>query len=789
MEDVHVSYHQFIQYVKHYTDSLKKYSFWFLCIFLFAFLLWPFKDNISLYLFFTDLKAIPWYQWLIYIVLGLLAVSATTIYDFILCRELNLKINPKKIFTISWIGDLPILFAQEHEKRKGELRYSLYKYEGVSTKKARLISILKDIFLTVTSDELPESFKLPFTTRLQLILGFFIKWLSAFGLFLLFYITYTPQANKLHILLVFAIAMIVANLSPLPAGIFIFDLICLLGFNRYGMDLQNSFLAIGLFRMSYYLIPWLLTLVGLTQLSRKEKKKTLNENQVHFIQKVSVRALACLIFFGGLALVFSASFTYYLHLSPNVANSFKLLSLFIGIYLIILSKGIWDRVITSYYATLILLGLGILSAIFVTSDLGTALILAVIAWALQPMKSAFHRHPAPFCWRIWLLSFAIVLCSLVIYLFTMHLIFDDFIIMLPQGLIFYSQLLFVLLLTGMGATLLMLLSAMPMYFEPLSEEQLIEFKSFLANYEGHSMTHLIFLKDKQLFYTCNKQVVIAYRAYKDKLIVLGDPIGNVDCFKEAINDFRVFADYHRMTPIFYEVNEAYLPMYHENGLTFLKLGEEATMTLSDYTLVGKKYAQLRTIKNKMLRGEFTFELLQPPFDPQLIHQLKTISDAWLDGRREKTFSLGFFDENYISLTPLALIKQDDTLIGFATIMPMYSTSSISIDLMRLIPHPPNGAMDALFIGIIEWAIEEGYAYFVLGKAPLSNVGYNEFSPTKEKLVKLFYRYGNKIYSFKGLRRYKEKYHPSWKGIYLAYPKHTNLSLTLIQLTKMISGSE
>ena len=121
-------------------------------------------------------------------------------------------------------------------------------------------------------------------------------------------------------------------------------------------------------------------------------------------------------------------------------------------------------------------------------------------------------------------------------------------------------------------------------------------------------------------------------------------------------------------------------------------------------------------------------------------------------------------------------------------MPTYSDHTISIDLMRLIQNPPNGTMDALFVGVIDWAIANGYKKFILGKAPLSNVGLNQFSTTKEKIVKYIYNYGNKLYSFKGLRKYKEKYHPEWKGIYLAYPKNSNLSLIVINLTKMISGS-
>ncbi|MGL6173622.1 MAG: phosphatidylglycerol lysyltransferase domain-containing protein, partial [Cellulosilyticaceae bacterium] len=338
-----------------------------------------------------------------------------------------------------------------------------------------------------------------------------------------------------------------------------------------------------------------------------------------------------------------------------------------------------------------------------------------------------------------------------------------------------------------SALLLNLVGVRKVNFSIPSDKDLEDLTHFLEKYEGNSMTHLLFLKDKSFFYTMDNQVLIAFRPYKDNLMVLGDPIGDPNLFKEAINEFRIYADKFDMTPIFYEVSEKHLPLYHENGFNFLKLGEEATMSFNDFSFAGKKSASLRTIRNKILRNEFEFEIIKPPFSPEFLVSLKEISDSWLGDRHEKVFSLGSFNADYINRSPLALVKKDGQILSFATIMPMYQEHIFSIDLMRLVPDSPNGTMEATFIGIIDWAKEEGYTHFVLGKAPLSNVGLNQFSSKREKIVKHFYNYGNRLYSFKGLRYFKEKFSPTWEGTYLAYPKNAKLSLVILNLARMISG--
>lgn len=100
---------------------------------------------------------------------------------------------------------------------------------------------------------------------------------------------------------------------------------------------------------------------------------------------------------------------------------------------------------------------------------------------------------------------------------------------------------------------------------------------------------------------------------------------------------------------------------------------------------------------------------------------------------------------------------------------------------------PRGSMDFLFVRLIEYARETGYEYFDMGVAPLSNVGRSRYARIPEKAGRLAFEHGNRFYSYKGLRSFKEKYSPQWHGVYLAYRPGSPLPALLLDITALIAG--
>ncbi|WP_163100353.1 phosphatidylglycerol lysyltransferase domain-containing protein [Peribacillus alkalitolerans] len=319
------------------------------------------------------------------------------------------------------------------------------------------------------------------------------------------------------------------------------------------------------------------------------------------------------------------------------------------------------------------------------------------------------------------------------------------------------------------------------------EVNLNEVNAFINRHGGNHVSHLTFNKDKHVFWTSKKQAIIPYQKVGNKLVVLGDPIGKEEHIKDAIQEFIEYSHTQQLKPVFYQVTPNFLPAYLESGYQLFKLGEEARVPLSDFSLAGKKGAKLRTRKNKFERNGFEFKVVQPPYTEEFVGQIKRISDSWLDGRKEKGFSVGFFCEQYVSRFPLALLINPEGLpIAFATLACDANSENrtMTIDLMRYVKESPHGTMDMLFISIFNWCKENGYSWSSMGMAPLSNLETDNKSGYLEKIAQLTFHHGNAFYNFKGLFEYKNKFFPLWEPRYLAYPKGS-LAIILIQIMYLI----
>jgi phosphatidylglycerol lysyltransferase len=223
---------------------------------------------------------------------------------------------------------------------------------------------------------------------------------------------------------------------------------------------------------------------------------------------------------------------------------------------------------------------------------------------------------------------------------------------------------------------------------------------------------------------------------------------------------------------------------HEFGYDFFKLGEEAHVNLADFSTAGKKMQNIRSEMNQAGRAGFEFKVLTPPFSPEVIAQMQTISDEWLAGRDEKGYSLGFFDPNYLQRGEVAILEKDDRIEAFASLVVSHTEKQMAVDLMRFTASAPNGVMDVLFVNVFKYAKSQNYETFNLGMSPLANVGLHRQSFGRERLANLVYQFGSKVYSFEGLHHYKNKFSPTWQAMYIAYSRKSSIIAVMIGLLKV-----
>ncbi len=812
-------------------------------------LIYELKGEISKINFFQTLKTLRQFDdstIVLIFVSGIAAVSFTTLYDFTVNKYFSLGIGFRRMFEISWISNAINLFIGLGGLAGMSVRSLLYKKEGIETKKIiksngyilvsnitglsllilwgilggydfyQFLNESKLYFLVLAAFALylPLYFvmdKIPFLRKrifeddepisikfkIIMICSSTVDWVAATAFFCLINICFSRDISVMNILPLYLIGITVGLISFLPGGIGTFDLTVLAGLKQIGVSSEDALAAILLYRLFYYVLPWAFsTLVFITRIV-PNKRKGRNDGIKKTGMDLGVKALSAMIIFAGMVLILSAA-------TPAAAERFKIVrslmsmhilrfskktSVIIGIMLLVLSRGIKDKVKISYNLTLSLLILGALMTFIKGLDYEEAIILIVTTVVLYFSRDCFYRETSPVkikdVLRLFIGTGVVSLIYVMfVYSFSKHLSFrywaDKSAILTETAVIFFAAwaILAIYLLTRVKRG---------KFSYPL-EEDLDKLKEFLNNHSGNIMTHLLFLKDKYFYYAGDNEMLISFAAIKDKLVVLGEPVGNQKKLKESIVEFREFADTYKLIPVFYEISDENYSVYHDLGYEFFKLGEEATVDLMDFSLSGKKKKDLRIAKNKVDDGELDFQVISPPFTEEFIRELREVSDEWLGSRTERGFSMGWFDEEYLSRTPIAVIKNAGKIIAFANIMPLYDDETMSVDLMRSKNDIPSGTMDALFVCLFQWSKDKGYKKFNLGMAPLSGVGTDAYSFNEEKLVGLLFRHGQKFYSFEGLRKYKEKFQPNWQNKYLAYPKELNITLLLLELVKLTSKS-
>ena len=658
----------------------------------------------------------------------------------------------------------------------------------------------------------------PLRLKIELTLISLIDWVLAAGtLYICIYLS--GEHVKPGLLLgSFAGAGVLGLVSQVPGGLGVFDGLILLALTEAGYDKASVFSGLLLFRIAYYLVPLMVALAmgsemltaQLPLLARLRSRLAghplfgMIGLPVTLLADLGTRLLAVLIFGAGAMQLASAAIPSVSEhvevvrstlpvLAVESSNWFSILS---GVLLLGLARGIDGRLRIAYRGAQVILLISAALAITKGLHFGEALFLLVVAGLLRTRKRAFTRRAMTLTSATTLGWYTgLIICVLIFFAIGVAQVLGD-----DSFDLFYfgygehtSRVGRGLAAAILGVGLYMIWQAFAVKRPHLrypDHGELERARELYKKYGGGEFAHLTFMGDKHLFWAADHQAVIAYGSVRDRLVALGSPCGTDAGIDRAILDFRHFADTQDRKPVFYEVLEPDLSRYHDHGFDLFKLGELALVDLSEFSLAGKRWEDLRQATNRADKEKLTFTLVYPPFDTALLTNLERVSDAWLadKGGTEKSFSLGSFEPLYLEWSPIALVHRDDELIAFANVLPPYGPGGhASVDLMRHVSDAPRSTMDYLFAKVMQWAKDQGYEVFSLGMAPLSRVGDNPYARANERLAAIAFRYGNRFYNYQGVRRYKDKFKPEWVGAYLAYPRGVWLPGLLIDISALVAG--
>jgi len=665
-----------------------------------------------------------------------------------------------------------------------------------------LFSALRKTPLKIREWELPFP---PLRLALAQIMLSSLDWALAAGV-LYVLLPSTDGLSYLLFLGVFILAQIAGMSSQVPAGLGVLEMVVLL-FLSPQTSAPGLLGALVAYRGIYYLLPLGVAVVLLATHELSQRKETVRKVTRVFGRWVSVFApqvLAVTTFISGAILLFSGA-TPAVHsrlawlkdfLPLPVIELSHFLGSLVGVGLLLLARGLQERLDAAYHMTVLLLSAGIGFSLLKGFDYEEAIALSVMLGALLPCRHHFYRQASLFGEVFtpkWIAAIVLVLlCSVWLGIFSYKHVEYSHELWWRFALAGDAPRFLRATVGAIGAVLIFSLARLlrPSVSEPVapSPTHLDKAREVIARTRTTS-AHLALLGDKALLFSENGRAFIMYGVEGRSWVALGDPVGPEEEGTELVWQFRELCDRYGGWPVFYQVGAEYLPLYLDLGLALLKIGEEARVRLETFSLKGDARKGLRHACNRVEKEGYTFAVIPAAGVPSLLPELKAISDAWLAEKhtREKGFSLGFFNPEYLQQFPIGVVRQGDKIVAFANLWIGAEKEELSPDLMRHLPEAPHGVMEYLFVQLMLWGKQEEYRQFNLGMAPFSGLETRALAPLWHRLGTLVFRHGEHFYNFQGLRQYKEKFAPEWEPKYLASPGGLALPHILMNLASLTSG--
>ena len=629
-------------------------------------------------------------------------------------------------------------------------------------------------------------------------------WLLA-GL-VLYVLLPADKAPWLAYLGAFLVAVLLGMASHVPGGIGVFEgmMVVLLKPWLPAAALVSAFVV---YRAVYYLLPLVVALLALVADEVHQRRGQVARASgwlSHASQQVTPRVLSAFTFMSGVVLLLSGA-------TPAAPGRLDLLDRVLplgviemshfagsiaGAGLLVLSQGLARRLDAAYYFSSLLSVVGMVASLLKGFDVEEALLLFVVLLALRGARPAFDRRAAFFETRFspaWIVAVVgAVGASVWLGLFAFKHV--DYARELWWQFELRGEASRFLRASVGAAVVVVLVGLARLVGHPPHEVAVptdVDLDDAARAIEARTATsaNLVFLRDKAVLFNDARDGFVMYGVQGRTWVAMGDPVGADARLSDLIRRFLDRADDFGGAPVFYEIGPAHLHRYVDFGMTFVKLGEEARVDLTTFSLDGAHAAKFRQVVRRLERGGGAFRILPAPDVAAHLPQLRRVSDDWLAQKAaaEKGFSLGFFDEAYVSRFPVGVIEREGDIVAFANLWPGPRRVELSMDLMRFSTEAPKDVMEALLTHVMLWGRAEGYQRFSLGMAPLSGFENSPVASLWQRVGAFLYEHGEAVYGFQGLRAFKEKFSPTWEPRFLAYRGALSLPRILADVSALIAG--
>lgn len=603
---------------------------------------------------------------------------------------------------------------------------------------------------------------------------------------------------------IYAVAIALGVLSHVPGGLGVFETVIIAALGSY-LPIDSILGALVLYRVIYYLAPLATAAMAITILEGRRAAATpavaaivrVGASLTPPVLSAFTLVIAAVLIFSSVTPIGDETLLTMANWLPlSLVEGSHFLGSVLGVVLLLVARGLAYRLDGAWWVAVTVTFLSIVLALLKAAAWDEAVLLLLLLAALLASRREFSRRASLLHQALtvnWMLAVSALLMTALALLFFVYKDVSynndlwwqfEFSEQAPRSL---RALMGIALTAGFGA-MWMLLRPVRVHFTPPAKDEMDIALDIVAR-QDRTEALLAAMGDKSFLFSDDKTAFIMYARKRRSWVALGDPVGPLEHWPELIWRFVETARGAGGRAVFYQVGAESLSLYADAGLRAFKLGEEARVLLETFDLKGSKRANMRTALNKAEREGVEFAFIGPEDIDPIMPELRLVSDGWLDKHkvREKRFSLGAFNEDYVRRQSVGVLRLNGKIVAFASLMLTDLKEEASIDLMRFSHEAPPGSMDVLMVRLALYFKEQGYKWFVLGMAPLSGLPDRKAAPMWSRVGRLVFDHGERLYNFSGLRAFKSKFSPEWRPRYMAISGRSTPMMALADVTILISG--
>jgi len=293
--------------------------------------------------------------------------------------------------------------------------------------------------------------------------------------------------------------------------------------------------------------------------------------------------------------------------------------------------------------------------------------------------------------------------------------------------------------------------------------------------EQDSLGYFTLRNDKSIVWSPTGKACIGYRVLSGVMLASGDPIGDPEAWPGAIHTFLDEAARHAWVPAVIGCGELGAEVWcREGDLNALELGDEAVVTVADFTLQGRSMRNVRQMVSRVCRQGYVAEIRRlADIPPAELDRMVRQADSWRGSPTERGFSmaLGRVGGTEDGGCVIATATQDGALRAMLHFVP-WGSDGLSLDLMRRDKSAAPGLNDFMIVEVIKAANDLGVKRislnFAVFRAALERGERIGAGPVL-RAWRGFLLFLSRWFQIESLYKFNAKFCPEWVPRFLVFP--------------------